>query len=147
MLQRGRKSAAAIEMENLNVEVPTLPISPGDVPPSLKAIVDDLIESQPADHFRSGDGPLLQMYAEVIIGAREAFSHLEKEGRVVNGKVSGWVTVQEKAHRSAVALAAKLRLCPQQRMDSKQAARAHDRGPGGFGVLHNNNLLHRRQED
>jgi hypothetical protein len=144
MRQRGRKSSAAIEMGLLNIQDQTLPISPGDVPEPLKQIVDGLIASQPADHFRDGDEPLLVMYSMEILASLEAFGHLQSEGRIVNGKVNNWAIIQEKSHRSAVALAAKLRLCPQQRMDGKQAARDHARGPGGFGVTYNK--LYRRQD-
>jgi hypothetical protein len=59
--------------------------------------------------------------------AQQAFAKLQAEGPIVDGRVSGWNAVLEKAHRSSVALAAKLRLCPQARADPKTIARQSTR--------------------
>jgi hypothetical protein len=48
---------------------------------------------------------------------------------VIDGnKTSAWVAVLEKAHRSSVALSARLRLSPQSRADARSAGR----GAGGI---------------
>jgi hypothetical protein len=126
-----RKSSAAIALGNLNVSGRPTPIGvPASLPASLKGIVADLIASQAPQHFRDGDDYLLEQYAQSIIAAREAFAHLEREGFVVNGKANAWAIILEKAHRSSVALAGRLRLAPQQRMDQEKAAR--ERSPN-FG--------------
>lgn len=130
-----RRSSAALGMGMLNVSGRPTPIGvPDDLPASLKGIVADLIASQAPQHFREGDDYLLELYAQAIVASREAFAHLEEEGFVVDGKANPWVIILEKAHRSSVALAAKLRLAPQQRMDCEKAAReqrfpSHGLGP------------------
>ena len=129
-----RRSSAALEMGMLNVSGRPTPIRvPDDLPPSLKGIVADLIASQAPQHFRDGDDYLLELYAQAIVAGREAYQKLEEEGYVVNGKANPWLIVQEKAHRSAVALAAKLRLAPQQRMDCEKAAREQSTMAPAYG--------------
>ncbi len=76
-----------------------------------------------ADHFRSADGFLVEQYAQAIAMAREAFELLQRDGTTVDGKLNPQVTVLEKAHRSCVALAARLRLAPQSRTEAKSAGR------------------------
>jgi phage terminase small subunit len=83
----------------------------------------DLVASVPAEHFRPADGHLVEQYAQAIVLARRAYAELEASGSVVNGRASPWIVVLEKAHRSSVALAARLRLSPQHRTDPKSAGR------------------------
>ena len=83
----------------------------------------------PADHFQAGDGALLEQYAQAILLARQAYAHLDAEGPVIDGRASPWVVVLEKAHRSTVALSARLRLAPQARADARSAGRKAA-GPG-----------------
>ena len=126
-----RKSAAAIDLGRLNIGNNPTPIGVRtNLPASLKEIVDDLITSQAPQHFREGDDYLLEMYAQAIVAGRKAFAKLEKEGYTINGKTNPWVIILEKAHRSSVALAGRLRLAPQQRMDQEKAAREYPRGIG-----------------
>jgi phage terminase small subunit len=93
------------------------------VPAAVKAIFRDLVASVPAEHFRPADGHLIEQYAQAIALARQAYAELEASGPVVNGRASPWIIVLEKAHRSSVALAARLRLSPQHRTDPKTAGR------------------------
>jgi hypothetical protein len=94
--------------------------------------MNDILASQPSDHWRSGDELLIEQYAQSIVAARQAHEHLRSEGYVLNGgRASSWLVVWEKATRASVALAAKLRLAPQQRIDAKAAAR--EREFDGFG--------------
>jgi phage terminase small subunit len=94
-----------------------------DVPASLRPIIVELIASVPPEHFRPGDGRLIELYAQAIKLANEAYDELEKNGRIIDGKPSPWTITWEKAHRSAVALSARLRLAPQQREDRKTVGR------------------------
>jgi phage terminase small subunit len=127
-----RKSAAAFELGKLNVQGRPSHIGiPSNLPKSLKEIVTDIISSHAPEHFRQTDDYLLEMYAQAIVGGREAFDHLETEGFVVNKKANPWLIVQEKCHRAEVALAGRLRLAPQQRMDCEKAARER---PSSVGV-------------
>jgi phage terminase small subunit len=94
-----------------------------DAPDDVRAIFRDLVASVASDHFTTADRPLLESYSEAIALSRLAYAELEKSGPVVNGKTSAWVVIQEKAHRSQVALSARLRLCPQSRFDRTKAGK------------------------
>jgi phage terminase small subunit len=76
-----------------------------------------LTASPPASpgHFQASDLPLLVRYVEASVLAEQAASQLRLEGPVVAGRVSPWVTVQEKSVRALVALSMRLRLSPQAR--------------------------------
>jgi hypothetical protein len=81
------------------------------------------VAATPADRFQRGDAPLIEAYAEAICLARKAAIELDREGPVINGRMSPWVPCQEKAHRGIATLAARLRLSPQHRADSRSAER------------------------
>jgi phage terminase small subunit len=53
----------------------------------------------------------------------QAVREMREHGAVVNGKVSPWITVQEKAQRAMVALSMRLRLSPQARREKAQLPR------------------------
>jgi phage terminase small subunit len=74
-----------------------------------------IVASVDPKHFHPSDLPLLTSYAVAICQERDAVSHLRREGVVINGKTSPWITVQEKAHRMMVSLSLRLRLSPQGR--------------------------------
>jgi phage terminase small subunit len=91
--------------------------------PEIAEIFETIVAQVSADHFRASDEPLLEQYAQAVSLGRQAFAALEAEGPVLNGKPSPWVVVLEKAHRSSVALSARLRLSPQHRTDPKVVGR------------------------
>jgi hypothetical protein len=66
---------------------------------------------------------MLRAYCEAAVLSQEAFREMQEQGRVVNGKVSPWLVVVEKATRSLSALAPRLRLGPSARSDPKVVAR------------------------
>jgi phage terminase small subunit len=90
-------------------------------PPHLSegagAIFLQTVTAVDPDHFSPVDLPLLEQYAAAADLARQAQKHLDDDGAVVAGKASPWLVVAEKAGRSCVALAARLRVCPQSRFD------------------------------
>lgn len=119
-----RKSIAAITTPRPNVDGSPHRLQPRPgAPATVKRIFADLVASVPAAHFRPGDSDLIEQYAQAIALARQAYREIEKDGPVVEGKASPWVTVLEKQHRSCVALSMRLRLSPQQRTDPKSVAR------------------------
>jgi len=93
-----------------------------DAPKEIAEIFRSLIASVPVEHFRPGDSDLVEQHAQSIALARRAYAELEANGPVVNGKASPWLIVLEKAHRSAVALSARLRLAPQSRTEARSTA-------------------------
>jgi hypothetical protein len=122
-----RKSAAAIEAELL-VKRPKSRTSSrkrvGNGPITIRQLADDIYASQPPAHWRDGDEYLIEQYAASILACREADENLRRDGYLrKDGKTSNWVVVFEKFSRASVALAARLRLSPQQRQDGKTAAR------------------------
>jgi phage terminase small subunit len=100
-----------------------------DLPKSLRAVVEDLISSQKPEHFKPGDEILLEAFASAHLLRREAFQHIEDDGAVINGKSSPWLSVLEKTSKQLVALSGRLRLAPQMRASSRDAARKQD----GYG--------------
>ena len=99
-------------------------------PDEVRQIFAELVKSVGPDHFARPDGVLLEQYCQAIALGRRAYAELETSGPVVDGRPSPWVPVLEKAHRSAVALAARLRLCPQSRFDRLKAGTAAREYPG-----------------
>jgi hypothetical protein len=74
----------------------------------------DIVSACKAGHFQPQDTALLVEYCRATALADEAAAALSA-GAVVDGKVSPWVVVQEKAQRAMAALALRLRLSPQGR--------------------------------
>ena len=129
MLQRGRKSSASLALPM--VDGGPARLAP---PPSLsdpeRATFISLVESVDRRHFRPSDVPLLCAYCRAIVlevrAARElAQSPLDNK----------WLSLWEKSSRAMVALAGKLRLCPQSRLDPKSAHRERVPGPRPWGTV------------
>jgi len=123
---RGRKSAASLVAVTPIGERVLMcrPEAPDDVRAVFRRIVADAGE----DHFRPGDADLIEQFAGAIVLARDAYEQLQKEGPVLNGRVSPWQTVLEKANRASVSLSQRLRLSPMSRTDSKTVARSKSGG-------------------
>ena len=119
-----RKSAAELAVLP-RVDGRPSPLRPrADAPPEVREIFTSLVASVSTEHFRPGDADLLEQHAQAIALARRAYAELAVSGPVIDGKASPWLVVLEKAHRSAVALSARLRLAPQMRTDPKVTGRA-----------------------
>ena len=126
---RGRKSAA--EMHVIRVDGKPDRLRPPKYQAAAeRARFEEIVAACAPDHFRQSDEPLLARYVESDLLAREAAEHLHREGAVVKGRPNAWIVVQEKACRALVALSARLRLCPQSRLDPKTVGRQREaRGP------------------
>jgi len=120
-----RKSASALTVFP-TVDVRSSRLQPrDDAPTEVKDIFRKLVMSVRPEHFRTGDQDLVEQYAQAVLLARQAFGELEIGGSVTaDGKMSPWVTVLEKSHRSAAALAQRLRICPQARSLARTVGRA-----------------------
>jgi phage terminase small subunit len=81
------------------------------------AVFAQTVAAVDPDHFSVVDTPLLEQYAAASDLARQAQTRLDVNGAVIDGKASPWLAVLEKANRACVALAARLRVCPQSRFD------------------------------
>ena len=65
--------------------------------------------------FAPSDMTLLVGLARSIVAEDLAVANLSREGTVIDGKLSPWVTAKEKAHREIIAYTHKLRLSPMAR--------------------------------
>jgi phage terminase small subunit len=108
-----RKSAAASAITAQSSSATRLR-PPASLSQSERKIFADLVGACAADHFRPSDLPLLSCYVAAVDLAERAAKELRKHP-VLDGKVSAWITVQEKAVRTIVALSLRLRLSPQAR--------------------------------
>jgi hypothetical protein len=107
-----------------------------DAPVAIREVFQEIVRSAPAEHFQTGDAPLIQAYAEAICLGRKAAAALDEEGPVLGGRANPWITVQEKAHRAIAAMAMRLRLSPQHRQEAKIAARrANDQRPSYYEMM------------
>ena len=123
-----RKSLAALNVVTPLAGGGRLRPHPG-VSNAIVEAFNAIVGTMPKEHFRSCDAPLVEQYAQAIVQSREAYEHLSREGQVIAGRVSPWVTVQEKAHRMMSALCMRLRLAPQARMRVEKAGRMKGRPP------------------
>jgi len=121
-----RKSSAALSVLPTTGTAPRID-PPRNLTPAAAKAFRALVASVDAGHFTPADVPLLAEYARAVELADQAAQGLQ-DGPVVDGRVSPWVTVQEKASRSLVALSARLRVCPQSRFDRLVAGRTARRG-------------------
>jgi phage terminase small subunit len=109
-------------------------------PPGLsepaRLVFLEVVAANGPEHFTRADMPLLLAYCTACSMERQASAALEREGLIVGGRASPWLTVQEKQTRAMVALAMRLRLAPQSRLDSRAAGRsAGRRGARGIEAL------------
>jgi hypothetical protein len=74
------------------------------------------------DHFRQSDLPLLCQYCESVALATRATVELQRDDAPAR-----WLTLWEKANRNMVALAARLRLCPQSRQPNNPSRKPPER--------------------
>jgi hypothetical protein len=125
-----RRSAASLGVFPIDPKRSRPRLAPSsDAPAEVAQVFGHIVRSMPADHFKVGDAPLIQGYAEAIVLARQAAVALASDGPVVAGRTSPWLVVQEKAHRALAALSMRLRMSPQHRADARSAGRRADQPP------------------
>src|SRR6266498_2859863 len=91
------------------------PAEPAGLSAEERAIFQQLVAATDPDHFTASDVPLLVSYVQAIAQHDRAAQAIRREGDVVNGRASPWITVQEKAVRAMTALSMRLRVSPQAR--------------------------------
>jgi phage terminase small subunit len=135
MRQRGRRSAD-LEATDAIVDVTgkRSRLEPPALPGAERKIFLDLVNGCDPEHFRSADVFLLVRYVEAIALAERAAKEIRK-GAVRRGRTSPWLAVQREAVKAMVALAIRLRLSPQSRIDAKTLGRQQLRtGPAPWEV-------------
>jgi phage terminase small subunit len=108
-----RKTAAALQLIGTQSQ-PTRVKPPSTLSQVERTAFLEVVNNSAPQHFQPSDVLLLSRYAESIVLAERAAKELRGEA-VVNGKVSPWLVVHEKALRAIVALSMRLRLSPQGR--------------------------------
>ena len=131
-----RKSAAADAIAPLVDARLTRLSPPSDLDPAAAIVWRRLVAATHPTHFTAADIELLQAYVEAAVLAQEAFREMREHGRVVNGRPSPWLTLQEKSVRALSSLAPRLRLGPSARTDPKTTARQQaDLRPALYDLL------------
>src|SRR5262245_16618063 len=117
MAETGRKPFATYDINPFGLPDERLrpPASLGTLE---KQVFVDLITRCPAGQFRESDLPLLCRWAEATVLAERAAAEMAAGSLVTaDGRVSPWVSIHERATKSLIALALRLRLGPQSRAD------------------------------
>lgn len=117
-----RKSAASLATPQGPGEAFVM-VAPAGLSPGARGVWESVVRSVSSAHFRASDAPLLRSYCEASALADKAAGELELSGAVVDGKISPWLAVHEKATRTQNTTALRLRLCPSARTDPKTTAR------------------------
>jgi phage terminase small subunit len=117
-----RRSAASLSVVSLDRRASRLR-PPAHLSEAERSAFVDLVSACKPGHFQASDLPLLCRYVEASVLAEQAATELRREGPVIAGRVSPWVTVQEKAVRALVALSMRLRLSPQARAPNNPSRR------------------------
>jgi phage terminase small subunit len=117
-----KKSAASLSVVSPN-PVMSLPRPSNAAPPEVAALFAEILQQVPRDHFKEADALLLEALCQATLLGRKAYAELAVNGPVVGGRRSPWLDVLQASHKSSAILAARLRLAPQSRADSRSAGR------------------------
>ena len=112
-----RKSAAAASVAPVTVGRARVQ-APDGLPESAKKQWAEIVSSLPADRFHASDRPLLALYCQNVARASHAMAELERDPD------GPWLKVADVHTKLVSSLAARLRLCPQSRLDRKVAGPA-----------------------
>ena len=103
-----RRSSASVAMtpfgHGVNATMTRLP-PPTDLDPAATVIWRRIIAGSDPQHFVAADTELLRSYCESSVLAQEAYREMQVSGRIVDGKVSAWAILHEKATRAMALLA------------------------------------------
>jgi phage terminase small subunit len=96
---------------------------PPDLSPDERALFVNIVATNPADHFRPSDAPLLCSYVRAVLLERKAAENLAAQGYVtVDNKASAWVAIQMQASKTLLQCARALKLSPTSRRPSASRA-------------------------
>ena len=125
MKQRGRKSVAELSVISVDGKPDRLQ-PPDHLSADERQRFADIVATCDPRHFRPSDTTLLCRFVEADVLAQRAAKELRKHP-VVEGRPSPWLAVQEKSVRALTALAIRLRLSPQSRIDAAAVGRQQPR--------------------
>src|SRR5262245_66416872 len=99
MKQRGRKSAASLDVLRVDGKEPQL-VPPRSLSKAERRMFVDLVTATDTDHFRESDLPLLVRYVEGIVLADRAAVELRRCAVTEDGRPSPRLVVQDKDKRN-----------------------------------------------
>jgi len=110
--------------------------TPSDLSPAASAHWRRVAAAAGQGLLTPADAPLLVEFCRALALADECHAAIAAEGLIVAGRQNPSVAVLAQQVKSIVALAARLRLCPQSRHDRITAGTmARNRGPFGIEAL------------
>ena len=65
----------------------------------MKELFNHILSNAPKGQFTQTDDILLELYCLAVLEARNAYHHLDAEGRVFYGRPSPWIAVPERRRR------------------------------------------------
>ena len=111
------------------------------VPEPARAIFAELVSSVTPGHFLPADRVLLEQLAVAVYVARELADSIERDGVIVDGKVSQAVKVLKQQQALIGSLASRLRLTTQNRISKERAGTVAKGGADSIGELYDLTLL------
>jgi len=132
MRQRGRKSAASLEVVASNVSATERPPVPDDLSDEQAAVWQKITNRMPADWFPAETWPLLAMYCRHVVAARRVAQLIEQEEASESVDIEALdrlYKMQEREGRAMSSLATRMRLTQQATYDKSRKKPAQVRRP------------------
>jgi len=132
MRQRGRKSAASLEVVASNVSATERPPVPDDLSDEQAAVWQKITNRMPADWFPAETWPLLAMYCRHVVAARRVAQLIEQEETSESVDIEALdrlYKMQEREGRAMSSLATRMRLTQQATYDKSRKKPAQVRRP------------------
>lgn len=123
MRQRGRKSAASLEVVASNVSAIERPPVPDDLSDEQAAVWQKITNRMPADWFPAETWPLLAMYCRHVVAARRVAQLIEQEETSEGVDIEALdrlYKMQEREGRAMSSLATRMRLTQQATYDKSR---------------------------
>lgn len=123
MKQRGRKSAASLEVVSSNVAPIERPTVPDDLTDEQAEVWQKITNRMPADWFPAETWPLLGMYCRHVVAARRVAQLIEQAEESPDLEVETLdrlYKMQEREGRAMSSLATKMRLTQQTTYDKSR---------------------------
>jgi hypothetical protein len=131
----GRKAGAHPPARSAG-EAP-LPHEPSGLSEAERAVFLRLVNACDREHFTASDLPLLVAYCQAVTQHDRAAQAIRREGDVVNGRLSPWIVVQEKAvwDRGEATLVVEDRATPVPHQLQRTAAKEWQGALGDFAPI------------
>ena len=123
MRQRGRKSAASLEVVSSNVAPIERPPAPDDLTDEQAEVWQKITSRMPADWFPAETWPLLGMYCRHVVAARrvaQLIAQAEESPDLEVETLDRLYKMQERESRAMSSLATRMRLTQQSTYDKSR---------------------------